>query len=569
MSTRRMFAFMVIVAILAGAGAPIRARAQDNPPPVTYYLANASTITMLDPQTASDTVSITASEQLFLGLTDIHPLTNEFTPELMTGWTVSDDGLTWTFTIRNDVPWVRYDPATKSVERLRNIVAEDVAFGIRRACDPRLENYYSQFLAELIVGCEAVFETAPDAVQEDDFAPIGVAAPDDVTLEITLTAPAGYLLSLTVLSIMRPVMPEVIAEHGANWTTPGTIVTNGPFVLAEWEPEVRRVYVRNPHLPDDLRGRGNVERVEVVYVEDYGAPFELYQNHLIDVSPVPIAELEAVRSDPAHVNQIVVRPDQAVFFFGFNQSIPPFDNVHVRRAFSAMIDRERFVQEVRQNRALPMIHFTPPGTFGAVPIDQVGVGYDPDYARAELAAGDYPECEGFPIIEVETYVGAGTWAEFLVESASVVLGCDPDLFTVEEHEFWVTGQYVDPPPQLETLGWGPDYPDADAWLEMILHCNTPMLEPERLRPCSTTDDLLDQAAAESDPATRAALYAEIEERFFGPEGEHPIIPLFMRVDYLLRQLWVDAPLETDGLFGGVHYDWVTVDQAAQLAARGG
>jgi len=121
-------------------------------------------------------------------------------------------------------------------------------------------------------------------------------------------------------------------------------------------------------------------------------------------------------------------------------------------------------------------------------------------------------------------------------------------------------------PNIWTAVWGPDYPDANNWVfDSGLGCES---ENRYLRPCSEVDDLIAQAARESDPAVRTELYYRIEEMFFGPEGEHPMIPLMLRVDPLLFKPWYSGPFETDGLFGGPHYDWRSIDQEAQLAARG-
>jgi ABC-type transport system substrate-binding protein len=75
------------------------------------------------------------------------------------------------------------------------------------------------------------------------------------------------------------------------------------------------------------------------------------------------------------------------------------------------------------------------------------------------------------------------------------------------------------------------------------------------------DDLIVQAAEEPDTTTRVELYHRIEEAFFGAEGEYPIVPLFMNVDYVLTQPWLEGPLATDGIFGGEHYDWRTITRS--------
>ena len=98
-------------------------------------------------------------------------------------------------------------------------------------------------------------------------------------------------------------------------------------------------------------------------------------------------------------------------------------------------------------------------------------------------------------------------------------------------------------PNIWTAVWGPDYPDANNWVfDSGLGCES---ENRYLRPCSEVDDLIAQAARESDPAVRTELYYRIEEMFFGPEGEHPMIPLMLRVDPLFKP-WYSGPFETDG-----------------------
>ena len=88
------------------------------------------------------------------------------------------------------------------------------------------------------------------------------------------------------------------------------------------------------------------------------------------------------------------------------------------------------------------------------------------------------------------------------------------------------------------------------------------------RPCGGVDALIDEAAAETDQTRRAELYRQIEEAFFGPEGEFPIAPLYMWAGYILIQPWYIGPHQTDGLFGGQHWSAYSVDMAAKLAARG-
>ncbi|NLX10904.1 MAG: peptide ABC transporter substrate-binding protein [Chloroflexi bacterium] len=544
---------------------------QPPPPPNTYYLTENTLLGTLDPQRASDPISIDAVENLFLGLTDTDPLTpGSFMPELATDWEVNEDGTQWTFTIRTDVPWVRWNPDTETAEIVRMVTADDIAFGIQRACDPRLGNYYASVAARVILGCDALAQSSPDDVSDADYEQVQVSAPDDATLIVNLQFAASYFFSQTAMWIYRPVPRDAVEEFGDDWTALGSLMTNGPFVLDEYVRGVRRTFLRNPHLPDDLRGPGNVERVFVVVVEDDSTRFALYQDNQIDRSQIPPAEMEGVLNNPAYQGQLFRLPTLAVRFFGFANDRPPFDNVHVRRAFSAALDRSGMVQAVQQNRGIPMIHLTPPGIFGAPPINEVGVGYDPGYARAELEAAGYPNCEGLPPVNIVTYAQGGDWGEFLAGSVQQVLGCDAELLSINSQEFSVlleatgAGSSDDARPHLWASSWGPDYPDAHNWVGDVLSCAG---ENSFRRPCSPVDDLIAEAALESNPDNRLELYYRIEEMFFGAEGEHPIIPLWLEFETVLFKPWVEGPFGTDALFGGDHYDWYNVDQAAQLAAR--
>lgn len=536
--------------------------------PVTWYGATSQPVNTFDPQRAQDAYSITGIEQLFLGLTNNDPMVpGNITPELATSWTTSEDGLQWTFTLRNDVNWIRWDPVSDTAEVIRPVTAFDAAYGIRRACDPRHGSYYTSVADKVILGCNDVSNKEVDAVTDADYDLVQVTALDDTTLVVNLQFAAGYFFSMTPMWMFRPVPQETIEEFGDDWTNVGTIVTNGAWVLDEFVRGVRRVYIKNPEVPADLRGPGNVERVIITIIEDAGTSFALYLDKQIETVGVPAAEVQAVLSDPEYADQLIQKPEPIVTYFAFAHDKAPFDNVHARRAFGAIVDRDAFNAEIRQNRGVPMIHFTPPGMFGAPPINEVGIGYDPEYAAAQLAEAGYPNCEGMPNVEV---VAGGGFGEFLAAAAERDLGCSRDVFTLETMDFSVLIEAIDPrnPPEdrpnIWAIAWGPDYGDANNWVGDVLSCES---ENTFKRPCSEVDDLITQAARESDAATRIELYYQIEELFFGAEGEHPIIPLDTRLTLILHQPWADAPFSTDDLFGGAHYDWYSIDVEAQTAGR--
>jgi oligopeptide transport system substrate-binding protein len=539
--------------------------------PITWYGVAANEVSTFDPQRAEDTDSGNAIENLFLALTNNDPMVpGNLLPELATSWEVSADGTQWTFTLRNDVPWVDWDPVTDTATAVRMVTAFDVEYGFKRACDPRLGAYYTTVADKVILGCNEVSTKPMEEVTDADYDLVQVQALDDTTLVVNLQFAAGYFFSMTPLMMFRPVPQEVIAEYGDNWTDVDNILVNGPFVLDEYVRGVRRVYMTNPLMPADLRGPGNVERLVFTVVEDAGTTFSLWLDGQIETSGVPAAEIQSVLTDSAYEGLLTQTSGGSVAYYSFGHHKPPFDNVYARRAFSAIIDREAFITEVRQGRGIPMIHLTPPGMFGAVPINEVGVGYNPDYAREQLALAGYPNCEGMPAIEYAS-PGVGGWGEFLVAAAERELGCSPDIFTLETMDWTVFLEMIDPQSAPEDVpniwggsGWLPDYGDANNWVGDVLSCEA---ENSFRRPCGEVDDMIRQAAREADPDTRIELYYRIEEMFFGPEGEFPIIPVFSSLLMTLKQPWADAPLATDALFGGQHYDWRSIDPVAQAAGR--
>jgi oligopeptide transport system substrate-binding protein len=560
-------------------GLPAPARAQDSEP-ITLTVPEYELVATLDPQKVEDIVSANVVENLFLGLTDVDPQTAQIRAEVATSWERSEDGTVWTFTLRDDVPWVRWDSAAQQAVELRKVTAADFEYGIKRACDPRVAGLYLGVVAAMVEGCQVVATMDPFSIQESDFDAVQVRALSDTQLQITTRGVLGFFLNATSLWMFRAVPREMIAEYGDSWADPTNIVTNGPYVIDQWDDNVARVFLANPLYPNvNERYGGNIERIVQLMMSDAGTAYTLYQNNEIDITLALMSEMNNLRSDPVLSQEIVQRTELATYYFGFMYDKPPFDNVHVRRAFSAIIDRRRFVDEMAGGLGVPIAHFMPPGIRGAVPIDEVGVGddpanlgYDPEYAREQMELGGYPNCEGFPDVRILTYAGAGFWGEFLAQAAETHLGCDPALFTIEQAGFidLIEGIKNDVPtsqrPNVYTLGWIADYPDAHNWMHDVLSCNT---DNPHMRPCGELDELIDAAGRESDPATRDQMYRELETRMFGEEGEFPIAPLYVNINILLVKPWYKGFFASDGLFGGEHWDSRSIDVEMRNAARGG
>jgi oligopeptide transport system substrate-binding protein len=553
--------------------------------PVTLRSYDTTDIPALDPQIAEDTVSIGYIENLFVALTNYDLDTTEIVPEAATSWDISEDGLVYTFTLRNDIPWVKHNPVTgETVQVMRPlfddagepageepafVTAQDFVYGIKRACDPNTGGYYSSVVAPLIVGCSAVLNAEdPANVPQELVDAIGVSAPDNATLVVNLEFPASYFLSMTPMWTLNAVPQWTIEELGEDWTEAGNVVTNGRYVLNEWVHNVRRIVLRNPLMPADMQGNGNIEKIVTNVVPDTSTGYALWLNNEVETTGIPDAELEAHLSQ--YGDETIQIADLAVFYISFRMTKPPFDDVRVRRAFGAAFDSATYIATVRQGQGLPMKHFAPPGIFGAPPINEVGVGFDPEFAAAQLAEAGYPNCEGFPTVTLLGYSGQSTldWIAFAQANWSENLGCSADLIQIEQLPFaeLLTTTSVDTPdeeaPHMWTLGWGPDYADENNWVGDVLWCEG---DVRQKRTCNEIDEMIVEARLETDPARRIELYAAIEEAFFGYEGEYPFFPIFLRIAYQGVHSWYTY---TPALFGGNQWYHYTIDQEAQMAAQG-
>jgi oligopeptide transport system substrate-binding protein len=547
------------------------------PEPVTRYAYSTTDIPTLDPQVGEDVVSINYIENIFVQLTNYDLVTSEIVPEAATSWDISANGLQYTFTLRTDIPWVKHNPVTGETRQeenedgeLRFVTAYDFEYGIKRACNPNTASSYSAIVAPLIKGCEAVlFAEDPDNIAPELVDAIGVSAVDEATLLIELEFPASYFLSMTPMWTLAAVPQWAIEEFEDNWVEAGNIVTNGRYVLSEWVHGVRRQIVRNPLMPADMHGVGNIDRLITHVVPDTSTGYALWLNNEVESSGIPNTELQGhLDQFPDETDQV---PDLVVFHISFRMTKPPFDDAQVRRAFSAAFDRELFVETVIQGQGLPMTHFAPPGIFGAPPINEVGIGFDPAFAAAQLAEAGYPNCEGFPQVTLLGYSGQTTlnWIEFAQAQWEEHLGCSSDLIQIEQQPFreLLAATKAEVPdedsPHMWTLAWGPDYADENNWVGDVLWCENPGLREKRS--CTEIDDMIVEAREEPDPAKRIELYRAIEEGLFGPEGEVPFFPIWLRIAFVARHSWYD---HIEALFGGQQWFNDSIDQSTQFAARG-
>jgi 16S rRNA (guanine(527)-N(7))-methyltransferase RsmG len=450
----------------------------------------------LDPQLIVQDNAIDIMENVFAGLTRYNLQSNAIEPQLATSWQTSDGGRTWTFDLRDDIHWLRPVEAGTMItgrdtkrEPVRPVSAGDVVYAIQRACDPRLPTP-DVFTLFIIKGCERANGLAE--IEQADLDAIGARALDDQTLEIELIQPAAHFLTMTSTWLMRPVPQELVEEMEEEWHLPENLWTSGPFSLgSETLMDSRTVLERNPNWP--IPFNGNVDRVNILHLDDDNDAYLLWQDRDLDLSPIPAGQQTSVLS--RHQAKADLITNQDVFYLAYNFESPAFSIPEVRQAFGRAIDRERVVREVHDGLGRPMRHLAPPGVIGAPPIDEVGAGYSPDMARQLMDSSIYGDCRLMPPITymVSTSDIALEQAELLRQMWMEELGCTEEQITIQQVQFGELLATTRPDsgikrPDLWDLGWASYYPDQDNWLGDVLHCHDS--ENRQLRPCSEVDQLI-------------------------------------------------------------------------------
>ena len=543
------------------------------PMPITLDLAFQGVLPQLDPQQAREKVSYDLVENLFVGLTNFNHENQQVEPELAESWSISTDGMHWTFQLRDDIHWIMpSDPPTGgseqwSVEPVRAVDAFDVVRAIRRICT-RETATRDAFIFFIIEGCEQVYGLADPAQQ--DLETIGATATDATTLQISLTRPASYFLTMTALPQMRPVPSELIDEHGdqwrlqngdlgAGWQTPANIMSSGPFIPSlNAASDSELVLYSNPLWP--LSTKGNIDTVNIAFQQDELEIYDAWRAKIIDMSVLPVEVRDEFLSQTPSKAQLTT--NQTVFYLGFNFDSPVFSDPVIRQAFGSAIDREQLTSDMFDDRAQALRHLTSPGTFGSPPIDEVGVGYSPDYARHQMDQSGFRSCKLIPPItfQVSTADLSLLQAELIRSMWINELDCDEDLINIEQSDFGTllantSAAAGENRPDMWELAWPSSYPDAHNTLSDLLHCSEG--ENRQNRACSEADRLLRQASLTPQIEERQALYRQVENLFFGESGIMPVIPLYVRGDYTLVQSWLTY---TPALSGGEQFDTYVIDE---------
>lgn len=292
------------------------------------------------PTKATDTTSGTVLTHVMEGLTRYGP-DGEIIPGIAEKWDISDDGLTYTFHLRQNAKWSDGQPVT----------AHDFEYAWKKLLDPNSAADYAYQLYYLANG-EAYNEGKASADE------VGVKAVDDYTLEVKLVSPTPYFLSLTAFYPLFPV-PKHVDEANPDWhKEAATYVGNGPFLLAEWNHDSKIVLKKNPDYwaADEVK----LETIDMAMVNDENTEYQMYETGQLDVAAPPTDMTKQLIDE----GKAKVTPYFGTYYLSFNTQDPILKNAKIRQALSLAIDRKALVDNILQGGQLPALGFVPPGAPG-------------------------------------------------------------------------------------------------------------------------------------------------------------------------------------------------------------
>lgn len=311
------------------------------PPSATLLRGAGPEPDSLDPQKARSVESQGILRDLCEGLTTLDKSAG-VAPGVATGWTVSADGRQYTFTLRPDARW-------SNGER---VVAADFVAALRRLADPATASAYAQVID--------VIENASDIVAgKKPPESLGVHAPADNTVVIDLATPAAYLPSLLSHTSACPVHRPTMTQRPAELAKPGSMISNGAFVLKEWVQGSHILVTRNHHYWNDAATR--LDAVKYLLIPDESAELTRYRaGGLHTTYVVPRGQFDWIQANLA--GQLHIAPELNTYYYGFNLDKAPFkDHPGLRRALSLVIDRDKLVHSVLRVGELPAYGWIPPG----------------------------------------------------------------------------------------------------------------------------------------------------------------------------------------------------------------
>lgn len=531
---RKLLLSGVALAVLAIASPAFAQEENQGGSMIVTYKDDVAT---LDPAIGYDWQNWSMIKSLFDSLMDYEPGTSTLTTDLAESYTISDDGLTYTFKLH---PGVKFHNG-------RELTAEDVKYSLDRVTDPATQSPGAGFFAS-IAGYDAATDGSATGLS-------GVKVVDPLTVEITLTRPDATFLHVVALNFSSIVPKEAVEEFGADFGKHP--VGTGAFSLAEWTLGQRLVFARNP----DYWKAGVPKMDEIVFEIGQEPTVALLrlQNGEVDIlgDGIPPAQFLEVKNNPDYADMIIEGGQLHTGYITLNVTIPPLDNPDVRKAINMAINKDR-ITRIINNRAVIATQPLPPSMPGYTE-GYAGIPYDVEGAKALLAEAGLGE--GFTT-ELYVYnVDPNPRIAQAIQQDLAAVGITAELLSLAQaNVIEAGGAGTAPMIWSGGMAWIADFPDPSNFYGPILGCAgaadggwnwSKYCTPELDAMATAADSVVDPAKADE----RYKLWSDV---YMAVMADAPWVPVFNEQRFTMKSARLGGPdaIFVDPVHIPVNYDYV-------------
>lgn len=455
-------------------------------------------------------------------------------------WESSDDGLTWTFQLRDGLKWSDGSDLT----------ANDFVYSWKRVCDPNVASPYVDTVLSMVEGFDEAVAGDLDALQ--------VEATDDKTLVVKLSAPCTFFDKLAAFATLSPVQQATVEANGDKWATaPETYISNGPFYIAEWVPSSYLLMRKNENYWN--KDAVKLDGIRFNLIEDANAAYSAYKTgEILMIKDVPAEEIPSLREN----EDFYVDPIIGTYYLSLNLNREPFNDPKVRKAMSLAIDRDYVADTLMQGTYSAAGNFIGPGwldTDGSEFMENANGGQpymdNSDYeanleeAKQLLADAGYPNGEGLPSLKYSTNDTAyhKVVAEYL-QQAWADIGMDIQVEIVEWASFTPLRRNGDF--DSSRNGWVGDYSDPSNMLDVLFSSNG---NNDGKYNNADYDAAMKEARKTTDPEKRSAALHKAEDILMEDMG---CIPIAYYNDFWLQSSKVTGSWHS--VFGYWHFMYADI-----------
>lgn len=456
----------------------------------TINIHNGGDPTSLDPHKVSGDWENRIVGDIFEGLVT-EDRAAEPIPGQAESWSVSDDGLIYTFKLRDGISWTDGTPVT----------AGDFVFALRRLMNPETAADYA-YLQYPIKNAEEI-----NKGEIKDLEQLGVKAIDASTLEITLKQPTPYFIGALTHYTAYPIPKHIVEAKGSDWVKLENIATNGPYKPVEWVPGSHVATVKNDAYYDAANLK--IDGAKFFVLEDQSAALKRYRSGEFDIlTDFPTDQYDWMQKNLP--GQARVAAFAGLYYYVINSSKPPLDNTDVRKALSMAVNREVIGPQILGTGEIPAYSWVPPGmaNYGdPATVDWKDMPYPEKVAEARklLEAAGYNSDN--PLKLQLRYNTNENHKRIAVAVAAMwkPLGVEVELYNTETkvHYDELQRGVLD----IARAGWLADYNDADNFLNLL---KSGVSHNYGRWSNAEFDNLIDQANATTDMQARAKLLRQAE-----------------------------------------------------------